>query len=356
MQTITNIERGDHIATIREIAQLAEVSTATVSRVLNNDTTLSTSIETRDRIFAIAEELDYKPQRLKKLKQEMKRSTLQIGLLFWSMAEDEKDDPYFAAVRRGIEVHCEQLGISITKVIRGDFTTALAEAEGLDGLLVVGSIEVQDVLDIYTQPDRIVFVNHGEELFDYDSVHLNFDGAIRTSYQYLTSLGHEKIGFIGGVEWVHSLRDRPSIRRSEEHRYVAYTRMMRESGHYYACVEWVDDWSSQGGYEAMQRILMRGDRPTACLIASDNMAVGALHALHEAGISVPQHMSIVGFNDIELAAFVNPPLSTVHAHTELLGETAVKMLVERLEGRKVAMQVKLNTTFVERNSCMNNKD
>jgi len=319
--------------------------------VLNNDTTLSTSAETRERIFAIAEELEYKPQRLKQLKQEMQRSTQQIGLLFWSTAEEEKNDPYFTAVRRGIEIYSEQLGISITKIIRGDYTTAYEEAAELDGLLVVGSIEVQDVLDIYPRPDRIVFVNHGEELLDYDSIHLNFDGAIRTSYQYLRSLGHEKIGFIGGEELVHSLRDPRILRKSEEHRYLAYTRMMREYGQHYACVEWVDDWSSQGGYEAMKRILARRDRPSACLIASDHMAVGALHALHEAGVSVPHEISIIGFNDIELAAFVNPPLSTVHAHTELLGETAVKMLVERMEGRKVAMQVKLNTTFVERESC-----
>lgn len=342
------------MATIREIAQLAGVSTATVSRVLNNDTTLSTATETRERIFTIAEQLGYKPHRVKKLKQEMQRKYSEIGLLFWSTAEEEKIDSYFSAVRRGIEVQCEQLGISITKVIRGDFTSAYEEVERLDGLLVVGSIEVEDVLAIYPNPDRIVFVNHGEELLDYDSVHLNFEGAIRTTYQYLAKLGHEKIAFIGGVEWVHSLRDPNVLRRSEEHRYLAYSRLMQQYGHHYACVEWVDDWSSQGGYEAMKNILTRGDLPTACIIASDHMAVGALHALHEAGVTVPQEMSIVGFNDIEVAAFVNPPLTTVHAHTELLGETAVKMLVERMEGRQVAMQIKLNTTFIERDSCIQN--
>lgn len=339
------------MATIRQIATQAGVSAATVSRVLNNDPTLNASAETRERIFAIAEQLDYKPQRVKKLKQEMERSQLQIGLLFWSSADDEKNDPYFVAVRRGIELHCEELNISIAKVIRGDYSNAAEEAATLDGLLVIGSIEVGDVLQIYPREDRIVFVNNGEDLLDYDSVHLNFEGAIRTSYNYLRSLGHERIGFIGGVEWVHSLKEPRSVRRSEEHRYRAYAHMVREHGHHYNCVEWVDDWSSQGGYEAMKRILSYSDRPTACIVASDHMAVGALHALTEAELEVPRHMSIVGFNDIELAAFVNPPLTTVHAHTELLGETAVKMLLERMEGRQVAMQVKLNTSFVERATC-----
>jgi len=98
-------------------------------------------------------------------------------------------------------------------------------------------------------------------------------------------------------------------------------------------------------------MLARPIRPTACIVASDHMAVGALRALHEAEIAVPESMSVIGFNDIELAAFVLPPLTTIHAYTELLGKTAVNMLVERLEGREAPMLVKIGTSFVERESC-----
>lgn len=342
------------MATIRQIAQEAGVSAATVSRVLNNDTSLSTSVETRQRIFAIAEKLGYKPQRVRKLKQEAERSSLQIGLLLWSTAEDEKNDPYFAAVRRGIEVQCEKLGISITRVIRGDFDSAYEDVKLLDGLLVVGSIEASDVLAIFPKGDRIVFVNHGEELFQFDTVHLNFDGAIASSYEYLVSLGHEEIGFIGGVEWIHSLKNPQNLRSIEEHRYRAYIRLQEQYNHKPSCVQWVEDWSSQGGYEAMKKMMSQPKPPTACIVASDHMAVGALHALNELNITVPEQMSLVGFNDIELAAFVNPPLTTVHAYTEVLGETAVKMLLERIEGREVPLQVKVNTSFVERDSCHKN--
>lgn len=339
------------MATIRQIAELAQVSTATVSRVLNNDSTLSTSAETRERIFAIAEQLGYKPQRLRRQKQEMQRATAEIGLLFWATADEENNDPYFKAVRRGIELQCEELGLTIGKVIRGDHFSAIAEAATLDGLLVVGSIEANDVLEAFPHPDNIVFVNHGEDVHGCDSVHLNFEGAIQSAYDYLVQLGHEQIAFIGGVEWVHSLRQSGQLRRSEEHRYRAYEKMRSKYGHEYDGVEWVEDWSSQGGYEAMKRMLDRPIQPTACIVASDHMAVGALRALHEAEIAVPEQMSVIGFNDIELAAFVLPPLTTIHAHTELLGKTAVNMLVERIEGREAPMQIKIGTSLVERESC-----
>ncbi|MEK4251393.1 LacI family DNA-binding transcriptional regulator [Paenibacillus sp. FSL W7-1287] len=339
------------MATIREIAELAQVSTATVSRVLNNDPTLSTSAETKERVFAIAEQLGYKPQRLRRQKQEMQRAAADIGLLFWATADEENNDPYFKAVRRGIEVQCEVLGLTIGKVIRGDHFAAIAEAASLDGLLVVGSIEASDVLEAYPHPDRVVFVNNGEDMHDYDTVHLNFEGAIQSAYEHLVQLGHERIAFIGGIDRIRSLRQPEQLRQIEEYRYRAYERMRNKHGHSFEGVEWVDDWSSQGGYEAMKRMLTRSIQPTACIVASDHMAVGALRALHEADISVPAQMSIIGFNDIELAAFVMPPLTTIHAYTELLGKTAVDMLVERLEGREAPKQVKIGTTFVERESC-----
>lgn len=339
------------MATIRQIAQHAQVSIATVSRVLNNDPTLSTSAETKERIFAVAEELGYKPKQLRKQKLELQRANTEIGLLFWYTADEGNNDPYFKEMRRGIELQCEEYGLTISKVIRGDFAQVQQDGVSLDGLLVVGSIEAEEVLEAFPKPERIVFVNHGESIIHYDSVHLNFEAAIQSSYDYLVQLGHEQIAFIGGMEYIHSLRSPGKLRRADEHRYRAYVEMQRKHKHHFACVEWEQNWSSQGGYEAMQRILASAQQPTACIVASDAMAVGALRALHEQGIPVPDQMSVIGFNDIELAAYVMPPLTTVRAHAELLGRTAVKLLLERLEGRDVSLQVKIGTTFVERESC-----
>jgi len=339
------------MATIRQIAEKAGVSAATVSRVLNNDTSLSTSEETRNRVFAVAEELGYKPRKLKAQKQEMERSQLRIGLLFWSTIEEEKNDPYFASIRRGIELICEQYSISIARIFRGEFPSAYQSLSDLDGLVVVGSIEADEVLAVYPHPNRVVFVNHTEEQLEVDTVRVHFRGAMTNTFRYLRELGHERIGFIGGEEWIHSILQNAVHRRVEELRYKYYKQSLAEYGLDFHCCEWVRDWSSQGGYEAMKLMLAKEQQPTACIVASDHMAIGALHALNEAGITVPKQMSIVGFNDIELAAFVNPPLTTVRVHTELLGETAIKLLLERIDGREVPMHVELNTSFIVRDSC-----
>jgi len=339
------------MATIRQIAELAQVSTATVSRVLNNDPTLSTSAETKQRIFAIAEEIGYKPKQLRKQRLELQRSTAEIGLLFWSTADEGNTDPYFKEVRRGIELHCEEYGLNINKVIRGDLAQVQQEVASLDGLLVVGSIEVDEVLEVFPKPNSIVFVNHGEPIYEYDSVHMHFEAAVERAYRYLYKLGHVDIAFIGGSEYVYSLKNAGQHRHGIEHRYRAFRAMQQKYKQQYDCIEEVEDWSSQGGYEAMLRILDREKRPTACFVASDAMAVGALSALHERGIRVPEEMSIIGFNDIELAGFVIPPLTTLRAHAEQLGRTAVKLLMERLEGREAAVQVKIATTLIERASC-----
>lgn len=339
------------MATIRKVAELAEVSAATVSRVLNNDPTLSVSAETKERIFAVAEQIGYKPKQLRKQKLEMQRSSAEIGLLFWSTADEGNNDPYFKEVRRGIELHCEENELTISKVIRGDLVEMKQVSPSLDGLLVIGSIEVDEVLEAFPKPDRIVFVNHAETIHHYDSVHLHFASAMEAIYRHLVELGHEQIAFIGGVDYVQSLHQPQQQRPLEEQRYRAYRKQQQKYGHEFTCVEWVKDWSSQGGYEAMNRIIASGMKPTACIVASDAMAVGAMKALHEHGIKVPDDMSVTGFNDIELAAFVTPPLTTVRAHAEQLGRTAVKLLIERIEGREVPLQVRIGTKLVERESC-----
>ncbi|QAY66853.1 substrate-binding domain-containing protein [Paenibacillus protaetiae] len=110
------------------------------------------------------------------------------------------------------------------------------------------------------------------------------------------------------------------------------------------------DWGPDGGYRLMQRLLQQANPPTACFAGSDPMAIGALRALHEAGVPVPDGMALAGFDDIELAAFAQPSLTTVKVYAEQLGRTAVQLLAERLEGREAAMHVMLDPVLVVRES------
>lgn len=336
------------MATIKQIASEAGVSPATVSRVLNNDLTLSVSEETRSRIFSIAEQLQYKPARLKRMKQDKLRSTLRIGLVMWATLEDEHSDPYFGSIRCGIETRCEELGIGIDKVIRGvlktEPTTPINE---LDGLIAVGSVDEQEIARLYPRKDRMIFVNHDLTPDDCDSVQLNFAQAMKEVLRHLYELGHEEIGFIGGGSDPGLLRDEG---QHEDQRTRIFAELQKKRGIYKPELMYLADWSSNGGYETMLRMLDDGHRPTACFIASDPMAVGALRALHEKGLRVPEDMAIIGFDDIEVSAFLTPPLTTVRVHTELMGRTAVQLLLERVEGRDITSHITINTKLIVRES------
>ncbi len=101
----------------------------------------------------------------------------------------------------------------------------------------------------------------------------------------------------------------------------------------------------------MNKMLNQTHRPTACFIGSDPMAIGAIRALHEHGVKVPEEMAIIGFDDIEVSAYMNPPLTTVKVYTEHMGKMAVNMLLDRFEGREVSVHVMIDTSLEIRESC-----
>ncbi|UUZ84829.1 substrate-binding domain-containing protein [Paenibacillus sp. P26] len=338
------------MATIKDIAEQAKVSTATVSRVLNNDPSLSVSEETRERIFAIAEEIGYKPERLKRMKKETSLSYKQIGLLLWISSDDEKEDPYFSSVRHSIEKQCDAMGLSIGKVVRGNHADYIAFQQ-MDGLIVVGSVDQDDIKKVYQGSKAIVLVNHLLDNPEYDSVKINFHKAMEDVLRHLFRLGHRKVGMIGGYDHLHKLGPAKEGCTIPDLRQIHFERIMKEQGLYNPDYVRIGHWNTAGGYELMKELLSSPDRPTACFVSSDPMAIGALRALHEAGVKVPEEMAVVGFDDIEVSAFVNPPLTSVKVFPEQIGKTAVQLLVERLEGREPTMQVTIGTKLVVRESC-----
>ncbi|MCF2944853.1 LacI family DNA-binding transcriptional regulator [Paenibacillus tarimensis] len=339
------------MATIKDIALKAGVSAATVSRVLNNDPALSVSEETRGRIFAIAEEMGYKPSRLRRQKRVKELARQEIGLLMWSSPEQEREDPYFSAIRRGIELHGEELGIAVSKIIRGSAPLDPMLFQQLDGLIVIGSIDHEDVLKQLGREDRVVFVNHSIQRPGCDSVNLHFEEAVGSVIDHLVSLGHRRIGYIGGYDWIHYLGDEAGGRQVAEARRIYTERMLTEKGLLNPELVLEGDWTTTSGYRLMKQLLASGERPTACFIASDPMAIGALRALQEEGIQVPAEMAVVGFDDIEVAAYVNPPLTTVKVYTDQMGRSAVQLLLERLEGREAAIHATVGTRLIIRESC-----
>ncbi|KZE72060.1 transcriptional regulator [Paenibacillus jamilae] len=329
------------MATIKDIAREAGVSAATVSRVLNSDLSLSVSPDTKNRIFLIAEQLGYKPSRLRQLKRNTERAGKTVSLLLWCSIEEERDDPYYDSIRRGIELRCEELGLTLGQTLRG--RSSLGTLQKADGLIVVGGIDPEEVSKLYPDKNTIVLVDQYYEQLEYDSVRLHFRQAVDQALEHLLELGHRQIGFIGG-------------KSDGERRAHYFERFMRERGLYNPQFVRIGAWSTADGYLMMNELLAEQERPTACFAASDPLAIGALRALHGHGVKVPEDMAIVGFDDIEMAAFVQPPLTTVRAYPEQMGKAAVQLLSERFEGREPPAYSVIGTKLVIReSSCLNSK-
>ena len=138
---------------------------------------------------------------------------------------------------------------------------------------------------------------------------------------------------------------------SREARCAAYIEFMQQAGLYDPDICQVDYNTDESGYRLAQAVLSRPSRPTALLCGNDNMAVGAYRAISELGLRVPEDVAVASFNDISAAQFMSPPLSTVHLPFEDLGETAVDLLVERINGRRVAKRVTMAARMIWRGSA-----
>lgn len=336
------------MVTIKDIAKLANVSTATVSRILNNDTTLSVSDETRKKVLDIVNETDYKPLRKKSVKTEKKTESFNIGLIFLN---DESVDPYFQSIRLGVESTCHHFPLNIVSTMVVGKTAITSETlSDLDGLIVIGDIDTEEIKDLYYKNENIVVVDYlPPRDSNVDVVVSDFEEATMQVVDYLVDLGHKDIAFIGGKGLIHGvvsgkMADKVDIRKS------TFEKRIKEKGLYNPSYILEEDWGPASGYSQTQKLIKNSKMPSAIVVASDPTALGVLRALHEFGINVPNDVSVVSFDDIEAAAYVNPRLSTVKIHGDEMGRTAVKLLYDRLLGRKISMKVMLPTELIIRDS------
>jgi LacI family transcriptional regulator len=338
------------MATIKEIAQKSNVSTATVSRVLNNDDSITVLEETRQRILQTAKELGYQTLHERRRQQtQTKKSAPSIGIIACQTVEEELNDPYFISIRQGIEEELYRQGISRVGSYRlNDMLTVPQEFPTIDGLLVIGRLG-EDVLKQVSQKiTNIVYLNYVPDEELYDSVTVDFEKATKKALKHLMSLGHHKIGYIGGVEREHLQRKKVI---SEDKRLTTFESMIKKGDFEGNDAIYIGEYTMSSGYELMKKAIQKKRHPKAFFIASDPMAIGALRALQEAGLSVPSDVAIVAFDDIEAARFSNPPLSTVRVYTREMGQTGVKLLMDRMSGRKLPVNVTLPTSLVIRQSC-----
>jgi len=326
------------MATIKDVALRAGVSVTTVSHVVND--TRHVSAKGRERVEEAIRELGYVPNAMARSLKSNTTSTL--GMLI-----PNSSNPYFAEIVRIVEDRCFGAGYTLVLCNTDDeprrqsvYLQVLAERR-IDGLIVV-STGAGDDDSLVTQLHglRIPTVLVDREIADpacdlVETAHMQ-GGLLAVRHQL--SLGHKRIACIGGPVGVM-----PSEQRIEGWRMALAEAGTAPNAD---ALLWRGGFTSQGGYEAMHAILRTEEAPSAVFVCNDLMAIGALRAAHESGVRVPDELSIVGFDDIELSAYTSPPLTTVAQPKERIGALAVDMLLERVGGkrrdaRKVVLQPEL---------------
>ncbi|HHD2751399.1 TPA: LacI family DNA-binding transcriptional regulator [Clostridium perfringens] len=334
------------MATIKDIAKGAGVSIATVSRVLNLDETLNVSEETRKKVMEIAEELNYLT--VKERKNKIKNYT--IGIVYWYTEIQELNDPYFLSIRMAVEKKCSEEKIKFKPIdFQKIINEGIKEYTDLDGILAIGVFEKKEIELMEKLSKNIVFVDSSPEEWKYDSVVVDFKYGVKKALDYLTSLGHKKIGYLGGESIPHNSNE--SLRKVN-YREKTFKEYMEGINGYNE--EWVlkGRFLPEDGYDLMKKVLKEKNLPTAFFIASDPMAIGAYKAIAEAELKIPENISIVGFDDICTAKFLTPSLTTIKVYTEYMGNVAVDTLLEKIRtGRQMSKKIVLPVKLIVRDSC-----
>lgn len=326
---------------MKDVARLAGVSTSTVSHVINKDRFVSETIT--DKVDAAIKSLNYAPSALArslKLNQ-----THTIGMLITAST-----NPFYSELVRGVERSCFERGYSLVLCnTEGDEQRMNRNLETLmqkrvDGLLLLCTETHQPSQEIMQRYPSIPTVMMDWAPFDGDSDLIQDNSLLGgdMATRYLIEKGHTRIACIAGP-----LDKTPARLRLE-----GYRAAMRHAG--LAIPEGYEITSNfefGGGFDAMQQLLAHPDIPQAVFMGNDAMAFGAYQALYQAGLRIPQDMAVIGYDDIELARYMTPPLTTIHQPKDELGELAIDVLIHRMAqpGQK-QQRVQLTPELVVRGS------
>jgi len=325
---------------IRAVAARANVSIATVSRTINRVPTVNAKLA--KRVWSAIHELGYVPNT-----QARALGSGRSGML--GLVVSEITNPFFPELIQGFEDVAIENGFEIL-ISSTNYDTKRMEvcirrllerkAEGV-AILTFG-IEQPLFEQLAERNIPLVFVDAGPDRPGVSILKVDYGHGIRQAVQHLAALGHRKIGFISGPMRLHSARS-----RSE-----AFLHALQECG-IAATPEWQveGDHTLEGGIHAMEKILQSASHPTAVMCSNDMTAIGVLHKAFRVGLRVPSDLSVIGFDDIQMAKVTIPPLTSIQMSRVELAQAAVKALKAHIvEGGNPQREYKIDTHLVVRES------
>lgn len=334
------------MSTMRDIARLANVSVATVSRVINNDKTYRMRQETHDRVWKAIAQTNYQvPLSRAEMTRKGQRENRRVGCVL-SIVKEKYRDPYFMSILSGIETRFAHYGYSL------DFLRTYSELKNRSMLREVlenppDALILMDTLDPALfrtlRAKTPICVGVDTQIEDIDNVGYDQFLTARNAVETLIARGHREIAFIGGSP-TDDLRDSA--------RYMGYRHAMQEAG-----LPTPEDWACHCHWDELacmaqvHGMMSQPNQPTAIFAASDLMAIAVLSALYSMGISVPGQVAVIGITNIELSRFSSPPLTTFEIPAYEIGLVAVDLLHSRLnEGFPLPRRILLPTRLILRES------
>ncbi len=326
------------MSTIREVAALANVSAATVSRVLNHDTKYKMTDETIERVWKAVAELNYKAPSSSgdRVRPEKKNAALNAAHKFGCILNvqgGKYNDPYYLTILSGFEKVIMESGYDIS-FIRTNEELCDPQIlyktfdEPVSGLIIMNTLPEETFSYIRKQTPYIVGIDTDHT--EIDNIAYDHYGAAFMAVEHLYSRGYRKIGFIGGMK--------EDMKRSR-----------RYNGYYAAlhCLDlpydpdWVlaSEWDEEKCDRKIREAFRKKKLPRAFFVASDIMAIGALRTFFDLGIRVPDDVAVIGLSNIEISKYANPPLTTIALPIHEMGQVAAGVLLDRVRGDQLPKRV-----------------
>ncbi len=326
--------------TIKEFAKLAHVSQSTVSKALNDRPDVSP--ETKSKIIELAKKYNFVPNAFGKgLK---KQVTENIGVIFCREQQPLSGNPFYSRVLEGIEAELAVKKFSLILQLipepEQNGLPKMVRQQQVDGLILVGIFKEQFVNTILHNNIPVVMVDPKFSVDDCCQILIDNEQGAFTATNYLIQRGHRRIGFISGD------LERMSFRQ----RLQGYKRAIQENG-ILVDQKLIETGGLEQGYEHVRRLLSLKDRPTAIFAANDINAIHGYKAIQEFNLKIPDDISVIGFDDIDLAKYANPSLTTIRVYKEELGSIGVRILLQLINGEiTTPMKTVLPTKLIERDS------
>lgn len=341
------------MATLKEIANYVGCSVATVSRVLNHDSSISVSDETKIKIFDAAEELEYKTLKERKITSKFNVNKLRVGVVEMYNHREQLQDPYYLLLRSVVEKECFDNEIEVVNIYKSENEYKFIGDEKLDGVIAIGKFTKKEIKMISEICDSIVFLDSSPDEQNFDSVIVNFKLGTNKALDYLLELGHEDIGYVGSYKTLDDVKEKNMDNRLKNYiEYMKNKNLYKEEN-----VLDTKEMTAMAGYEATKDFIKACKKmPTAFFVGTDTIATGVLKALYENNIKVPEDVSIIGFNDLIASQYTVPPLSTVRVHIEHLAGASVDLILEKInKNRTYCKKVIIPSELVIRESTMKPK-